>query len=197
MCVSAIDYKCTECLRFWPCDPVSVLGFKGRPWAVSRSGSTRREGEESATGLCVRLSVPLLFAMFVSWPHESSPPPFHLLAAFGLWCGILFFFQCCEMIPKCWHSSYSRVSTKDYSASHKILNSFHSWWWKTDFSFNFTRRFQHTGKLIFKYYNNDFEGMVFFIPMNSFYIDFKAFFMHFWVILLSLICLTSSRLAFA
>lgn len=119
MCVSAIDYKCTECLTFWPCDPVSVLGFKGRPWAVSRSGSTRREGEESATGLCVRLSVPLLFAMFVSWPHESSPPPFHLLAAFGLWCGIHFFFspQCCEMIPKCWHSSYSRVSTKDYSAS--------------------------------------------------------------------------------
>lgn len=92
MCVSAIDYKCTECLRFWPCDPVSVLGFKRRPWAVSRSGSTRREGEESATGLCVRLSGPLLFAMFVSWPHESSPPPFHLLAAFGLWCGILFFF---------------------------------------------------------------------------------------------------------
>lgn len=38
-------------------DCVCALGFKGRPWAVSRPGSTRREGKKS---LCIR--TPLLLA---------------------------------------------------------------------------------------------------------------------------------------
>lgn len=43
-------------------DPVCVLGFKGRPWAVSRPVSTRREGKKSATGLCIGL---LFFPLFL------------------------------------------------------------------------------------------------------------------------------------
>lgn len=48
------------------CDPVCVLGFKGRPWAVSRPVSTRREGKKSANGLCIGLLFfPLVLLVFL------------------------------------------------------------------------------------------------------------------------------------
>lgn len=184
-----------EILTLWPC-------FCSRVQRETLGCLQVRLHQERRWGICHWSLCPALCPSALCYvclmTSRVVTPTISLTGSFWfmMW-DSFFFLQCCEMIPKCWHSSYSRVSTKDYSASHKILNSFHSWWWKTDFSFNFTRRFQHTGKLIFKYCNNDFEGMVFFIPMNSFYIDFKAFFMHFWVILLSFYCLTSSRLAFA